>query len=54
MKYTRETLEQFIDDIREHGHDRGLTKWEEDFAERGRLSEKQVETLDRIYAERTP
>lgn len=62
MKYDRATLEGFIAAIREHGCDRGLTKWEEDFMEsvaeqlatRRTLSERQIETLDRIYTERTP
>lgn len=61
-RYSRDELQRFIDEIREHGHDRGLTKWEEGFVDsvaerlvaRGTLTDRQVETLDKIYAERTP
>ena len=43
------------------GHGRGLTKWEEEFIdsiadqmeERGNLSDRQEEILERIYAEKT-
>lgn len=60
--YARDELQRFIDEIREHGADRGLTKWEADFVDsvatqldaRGALTERQVEILDKIYAERTP
>ena len=62
MRYTREELQGFIDAIRAHGPRRGLTKWEGDFvesvaeqlSERGTLTDKQIDTLDRIYADRTP
>ena len=58
--YTRDQLQGFIDKIREEG--RNLTKWEEDFVDnvedqlrvRGTMSELQQETLERIYAEKTP
>lgn len=61
MKYPADVLQRFIDEIREHGPDKGLTKWEADFVDsvagqlddRRRLSDRQVELLDRIYAERT-
>lgn len=61
-QYTREQLQRFIDEIRDEGPARGLTKWEENFVEsvaeqlesRGTLTDRQVETLDKIYAERTP
>ena len=60
MKYPREVLKRFIETIQEDGVN--VTKWEEDFLEsvaeqlelRGSLSEKQIEILDRIYAEKTP
>lgn len=60
MKYTKEQLARVIEEIQEHGVN--VSKWEADFVEsisdqlqqRGSLSEKQVEILDRIYAERTP
>lgn len=59
MKQPPEVLRDWIDQINERG--RGLTKWEEDFmdsiteqfAERGSLSPKQTEILERIYADRT-
>ena len=62
MTYTREQLQRFIDEIRDEGPAHGLTDRERDlvdsFAEqleqRGTLSERQQEVLDRIYAERTP
>lgn len=62
MKYTKEQLQGFIDAIREHSSGSGLTSWESDFVDsvedqlmaRGRLSDRQVEILDRIYTERTP
>lgn len=53
-------LHDWIVAIQEEG--RGLSKFEVDFVEsvavqleeRGRLSERQVEILERIYAEKTP
>lgn len=59
MKYTQDTLQDWIDKIKEEGRD--LTKWETDYVESvedqldrlGRLSEKQIEILERIYAEKT-
>lgn len=58
MKYTKEQLARFLSEL----EDVELSKWEEDFVasvgqqltERGRLSDRQVEVLDRIYAEKTP
>lgn len=60
--YATDELWRFIQEIREHGPDRGLTKWEEGFVEsvaeqletRGTLTDRQMEKLDLIYAERTP
>ncbi len=55
-----DAIERMIEAIQQDGQ--GLSKWEEDFvesladqfAERGRLSERQEEILERIYAEKTP
>lgn len=55
-----EIIRQWIESIQESG--RGLTKWEEDFIEsladqfeeRGSISERQEEILERIYGEKTP
>lgn len=52
--------QQWIRDVNEEGQ--GLSAWElgfmesitEQFERSGRLSEKQIETLERIYAEKTP
>lgn len=60
MTQSRETLLSWMDAIEESGH--GLTKWECDFVESlrdqivegGTLSERQIEILERIYAEKTP
>lgn len=60
MKYTKEQLARFVDAIQDTGIN--VSKWEADFVasvgqqltERGTLSEKQIEILDRIYSERTP
>ena len=47
--------EWWIDQIKVHGVN--LTTWEEDFIEsvegRERLTDKQIEIVERIYAERT-
>jgi len=56
----RPLIRQWLDDIKEHG--RGLTDWEEHFVESldfrwrlgGGFSEKQIEILEGIYAEKTP
>lgn len=53
-------IELWINTIQVKG--RGLTEWEENFVEsvsrqfdkKGTLSDKQIEILERIYAERTP
>jgi len=58
--YGREILDTWIEEIQAHG--RGLTKWEAEFVdsiagqlqERGSLSGRQIEILERIYAEKTP
>lgn len=57
--YDEATLRLWITKIQDEG--RGLTTWEEEFVEsvaeqleRRDLSDKQVETLERIYAEKTP
>ena len=60
MSKSKEILTGWIEAIQEQG--RGLSKWEEDFVDsvseqlssRGTLSERQEETLERIYAEKTP
>ena len=59
MKYKPEVVNQWLDAIAETG--RGLTKWEQDFVEsvglqlddRGTISDRQEEILERIYAEKT-
>lgn len=59
-RYTRDRHLEYVDEIRANGVN--LTKWEEDFVvdladrlERGiRLTTRQEQILDRIYAERTP
>jgi len=59
-KPTTEILQHWVDTIQEEGL--RLTPWEEEFvdsiaerlANRGSLSERQVEILERIYAEKTP
>jgi hypothetical protein len=60
MKQDKETITVWIDKIQEEG--RGLSKWEQDFVqsvsnqfcERGSISDRQEEILERIYAEKTP
>ena len=59
MKHTPGTINQWLDSIAETG--RGLPKWEQDFVEsiglqlddRGTISDRQEEILERIYAEKT-
>ena len=59
MKPTTEVLQHWVDTIQEEG--RRLTSWEEEFvdsiaerlANRRSLSERQMEILERIYAEKT-
>jgi hypothetical protein len=58
-KHVRETLEYWITTIQEEG--KRVTKWESDFVasladqleENGRLSERQIDILEKIYANRT-
>lgn len=60
MDYDQATLQSWIEKIRNEG--RELTTWEEEFVEsvasqlerRGSLSQAQTNTLERIYAEKTP
>ena len=59
MRHTPGTINQWLDSIQETG--RGLTKWEQDFVEsiglqlddRGTISDRQEEILERIYAGKT-
>ncbi len=59
MRIDKAVIEDWIRQIQENG--RGVTKWEQDFvdsveeqfAERQSLSEKQLDILERIYADRT-
>lgn len=59
MKYTTEELKRFVSEIQEANVE--LSKWEEGFLEsvaeqldtRGTLSDRQVEILDSLYAEKT-
>lgn len=59
MNHTTTTISEWIQRIQEEG--RGLTNWEEEFVQsideqmeqRGRISDKQEEILERIYAEKT-
>ena len=56
----KDTIEYYLSTLETEG--RNLTKWEEDFLRSIRhqfdinrsLSEKQLEILERIYAEKTP
>ena len=60
MTQPKEVIAQWIATINEEG--RNLSKWETDFMEsvteqfeeRGSVSEKQQELIERIYAEKTP
>jgi hypothetical protein len=59
MTRPKEVIEDWINQVNEKGLD--LTKWEEDFMEflteqfknRGSVSDKQEEILERIYTDRT-
>lgn len=59
VTYSSEVIKDWIESIQSTGHD--LTKWERDFVEsvagqleeRGWISDRQEEILERIYAERT-
>lgn len=59
MRYPKEVLQSWCDAIEEN--QRKLTKWELDFAisvteqltTKGWLSDRQIEILERIYAEKT-
>lgn len=56
---SKDSLQHWFDELEHNG--RGLTKWEEEFisdikdqfTDRGTLSEKQEEILERIYANKT-
>jgi len=60
MTYNASVIAGWIEEIQDHG--RGLTKWEEDFMEsiadqfeeRGSISDRQEEILERIYSNKTP
>ena len=60
MTYKPEVIADWFEQIEQRG--RGLSKWEEDFVEsvseqfarRGSLSDRQIEILERIYADKTP
>ncbi len=60
MKYDADVIAHWFGVIETDSD--GLTEWEEEFVEstaaqfarRGTLSDKQVEILERIYAEKTP
>lgn len=60
MTNPKEVIEHWIQTINEEGRD--LTKWEDDFMEsvteqfeeRGTVSDKQEEIIERIYADKTP
>lgn len=59
MKQPKNVIENWIETVQTEG--RNLTKWESDFIESladqfemyGRISDKQQEILERIYAEKT-
>lgn len=58
-KYSKATLQSWIEKIQTEG--KNLSKWEESYVEdiasqledRGTLSERQIEILERIYSEKT-
>lgn len=60
MTHPRNTIEDWIEKIQEEG--RGLSDWEawfiesiaDQLTERGTISDRQEEILERIYAEKTP
>ena len=60
MKYTKEQLTRFVSELKES--DLELSKWEESFLDSvgGKLSkgwtlsDRQIEILERLYAEKTP
>ena len=60
MKYKEDDLQDWIEKILTEG--RNVTKWESSFVESvsdqldrsGHLSPDQIDTLERIYTERTP
>lgn len=60
MKQEKETIRHWIETINKEG--KNLSSWEEEFMEsltekfenRGWISEKQEEVLERIYSEKTP
>ena len=60
MNYTAETLHEWIEDCFNLGQN--LTDWETSFLESvddqlmisGHLTDRQVETLEKIYTEKTP
>lgn len=59
MTKPKEVIREWIELVNDEG--RGLTKWEEDFMEsiteqfeeRGSISDRQEEILERIYSEKT-
>lgn len=59
MRQPRHVLEYWVDTIQTEGH--GLTDWEKKFVgnvtlhleEHGRISERQEEILESLYAEKT-
>lgn len=60
MTHDKAVIEDWISTVESEG--RGLTDWEqhfiesirEQFEQRGTISDKQEEILERIYAEKTP
>lgn len=59
MTKSKEVIREWIKLVNDEGHD--LTKWEEDFMEsiteqfdeRGSISDREEEILERIYSEKT-